>query len=77
MTFTLEVYGRDEEHLGTVVLADRYAQAILEGEAYPFRNVESACMALLAWHNAREREKGRKANKPSAGNGLQQVRPEA
>lgn len=71
MTFTLEVYGRDEQHLGTVVLQDRYAKAILEGEAYPFRNVESACMALLAWNNAREREQGRASGKPPIGDGLQ------
>jgi hypothetical protein len=57
MTFTLEVYGRDEEHIGTVVLQDRYAQALFEEQAYPFRNVESACMALLAWHNGKQRAK--------------------
>jgi hypothetical protein len=80
VTFTLEVYGRDEEHLGTVITAERYAQAILEGEAYPFRNVEAACMALLAWHNARARAaspEGGKAGSPTTGNSVRQVRPEA
>lgn len=55
MTFILEVYGREDESIGTIILADRYAQAVFEGETYPFRNVESACMALLAWHNAKQR----------------------
>lgn len=58
MTFTLEVYARDDEAIGTIILADRYAQAVFEGETYPFRNVESACMALLAWHNGKQRAKG-------------------
>lgn len=59
MTFTLEVYDRDEKHLGTVVLQDRYAKAIINGEAFPFRNAESACMALLALQFAEKKNNGK------------------
>lgn len=50
MQFQLEVYSGDE-HLGSVVLHNRYAQAIINGETYPFKNVEDACVCLLAVAN--------------------------
>ena len=45
MQFQLEVYTGDD-HLGTVVLHNRYAQAVIGGETYPFRSAEDACVAL-------------------------------
>lgn len=57
--FRLEVYGRDDDHLGTVILQDRYAKAVIDGEAFPFRNAESACMALLALQFANNKNNGR------------------
>jgi hypothetical protein len=50
MNFHLEVYSGDD-YLGAVRLSNRYAQALIGGEVYPFSRVEDACVALLALTN--------------------------
>lgn len=61
MQFQLEVYAADD-HLGTVILHNRYAQALINGEAYPFKNVEDACVCLLALANKEAQRDRRNAS---------------
>jgi hypothetical protein len=49
MQFHLEVYSGDD-WLGGVRVNGRYAQMVINGEVYPFRSIEDACVALMALH---------------------------
>lgn len=65
MSFLLEVYYGDD-HIGAITLNGRYVHMVVDGERYPFRAVEDACVALLALQNraaldAKEKEARAKA----------------